>query len=71
MSTIPNLAEMVEQVPELYEALRERDSAANYVCEILSRNGQTREALHRWIKASKQAKALVSRAIEQYKGDSQ
>lgn len=65
MSDFPNLAEMVERVPELYEALRDRDSAANHVCEILSRNGQPREALHRWIKAGKRVKALVARAIEQ------
>lgn len=57
------LSEMVEAVPELYDALRERDSLANYVCEILSRNGQVREVLHKWNSKQKRIKTLVERAI--------
>ena len=62
--TMVPLAELVERVPELYETLRERDSLANHVCEILSRNGQVREVLHKWQGRQKRIKVLVARALE-------
>lgn len=61
---MPTLQEMVDRVPELYETLRERDSLANHVCEVLSRNGQVREILHKWQGRQKRIKTLVARAIE-------
>jgi hypothetical protein len=61
---MPTLQEMVDLVPELYETLRERDSLANHVCEVLSRNGQVREILHKWQGRSKRIKVLVGRALE-------
>jgi len=63
-ATMVPLAELVERVPELYETLRERDSLANHVCEILSRNGQVREVLHKWQGRQKRIKVLVARALE-------
>lgn len=63
-ATMFPLAELVERVPELYETLRERDSLANHVCEILSRNGQVREVLHKWQGRQKRIKVLVARALE-------
>ena len=61
---MPTLQEMVDRVPELYETLRERDSLANHVCEVLSRNGQVREILHKWHGRQKRIETLVARAIE-------
>ena len=61
---MPTLQEMVDRVPELYETLRERDSLANHVCEVLSRNGQVREILHKWQGRQKRIETLVARAIE-------
>jgi hypothetical protein len=55
---------MVDRVPELYDTMRERDSLANHVCEVLSRNGQVREILHKWQGRQKRIKVLVARAIE-------
>lgn len=63
-SEIPTLQEMVDLVPELYDTMRERDSLANHVCEVLSRGGQARELLHKWNGRSKRIKVLVARAIE-------
>ena len=61
---VPTIQEMIELVPELYDVLRERDSLANHVCEVLSRNGQVREILHKWQGRQKRIKVLVARAIE-------
>ena len=58
------LQEMVEAVPELYDALRERDSLANHVCEVLGRGGQVRELLHKYQGRCRRIKVLVARAIE-------
>jgi hypothetical protein len=58
------LHEMVELVPELYEELRKRDSLANHVCEIYSRNGQVREVLHKWQKSMKNINRLVEKAVK-------
>jgi len=54
---------MVEKVPELYEALRERDSLANHVCELIARNAQYGETFHRWQKQRKRALSLAAKAM--------
>ena len=57
------LGEMVDKVPELYEAMRERDSLANHVCELIARNAQYRETFHRWKKQRKLVVSLAAKAM--------
>jgi hypothetical protein len=63
---LPSLHEMVTLNPVLYDALRERDSAANHVCELLVRNGQVREALHVYKKAVRHVDAQVRVAVRKW-----
>ena len=62
---MPTVQEMVELVPELYDTMRERDSLANHVCEIL-KNGRARPGpiLDKWKSRTARIKVLVARAIE-------
>ena len=58
------LQEAVEAVPELYDALRRRDSLANHVCELL-RDGKRWQDRHRaWKACNAEIKGLFARAQE-------
>ena len=63
MGIIP-LQEMVDRVPELYEALRQRDSLANYVCELMRDGKPYRDTHRKWRQKCKEIRALVARACE-------
>ena len=65
-----SLAEMVERVPALYDAMRERDSKANLVCEMLATNRQCRQALEEWKRAKKKEKYLVNKAMKEARNES-
>ena len=65
-----SLAEMVERVPALYDAMRERDSKANLVCEMLATNRQCRQALEEWKRAKKKEKYLVNKAMTEARNES-
>jgi non-homologous end joining protein Ku len=58
------LGEMVEKVPELYEALRERDSLANNVCELIARKAEYRQTFHKWQAKRKRVLSLVAKAMD-------
>ena len=58
------LAEAVEKVPALYDALRDRDSHANHVCELLARNAECRTELAKWKSLTKKVKSLYGQAME-------
>lgn len=61
---VMSLQEMCEKVPELYEALRLRDSKANHVCELLVRgHSKPEETLRLWNNARKRVNTLVARAL--------
>ena len=62
--SIPTIHEMVELVPELYEALRERDSMANLVCETIAKGMRHHSAMSKWRSAMRNVKACVAKAIE-------
>ena len=61
---ILTVTDAVERNPKLYDAMRERDSAANRVCELMSRGQNYRPALGKWKIAAGAVKAEYSRACE-------
>ena len=62
--TVPTIHEAVELVPELYDALRERDSMANFVCENLNRGHRPHEAMKKWKAAMAKVKSCMEKAME-------
>lgn len=58
------LQEMCDREPSLYDALRERDSLANHVCELVARGAQYREVHARWVRQQRKIKGLVAKAME-------
>ena len=58
------LQEMCDREPSLYDALRERDSLANHVCELVARGAQYREVHAKWVRQQKRIKSLVAKALE-------
>lgn len=63
---LPSLHELVEIRPGLYDALRARDSAANRVCEILTRGGRPKQSLAEWRKAVADSHKEFAAAVEAY-----
>lgn len=64
MAEALTLLEACEKVPELYEAMRLRDSLANRVCELTVANAQAAQVLHKWSKQRKLVTALYARALD-------
>ena len=62
--SMPTIHEAVELVPELYDALRERDSMANLVCETLAKGHRPHEAMKKWKLAMAKIKSCMAKAIE-------
>ena len=61
---IPSLQEMVDVNPALYNAMRDRDSAANYVCELMARGMRTKEAFGKWRRHHENVKRQVAVAAQ-------
>lgn len=61
---IPSLQEMVDVNPALYDAMRDRDSAANYVCELMARGMRTKEAFEKWRRHHENVKRQVAVAAQ-------
>ena len=65
---IPSLQEAVDVNPALYDAMRARDSAANYVCELMARGMRTKEAFGKWRKHHEDVKrqfAIAAQKLEE------
>lgn len=63
---LPTLPELVDKRPQLYDALRARDSAANKVCEVLYRGGKPKESLAAWRKAVETVHREFAAAVEEF-----
>jgi hypothetical protein len=52
----------VEANPALYEAMRERDSCANRVCELMAKGANYRAAHAKWKQAAHSVKVEYAKA---------
>lgn len=63
---LPTLPELVDKRPQLYDALRARDAAANRVCEVLHRGGKPKESLAAWRKAVETTHREFVAAVDEF-----
>lgn len=63
---VPTLQEMVQLRPQLYDAMRERDSAANRVCALIARGAKHKLALDAWKTSNNAVNREVKAALEAF-----